>query len=177
MEPLVCRHDGHAARRPHLQLPADVPQCRRRDGDRRGAGEWRIGEIRERFSASHFWEDVVESRCTIFQYIGELCRYLVNSRAASGRNAASVATRVRQRPQRRRLGHIPAPLPRSADSRVLRGDRSEFFAATTARAKWAQSARIPSFLRHRLSVALVKFDHEAASATAHQDGSLHPLFD
>jgi fatty-acyl-CoA synthase len=32
--------------------------------------------IREHFSASLFWRDVVESQCTIFQYIGELCRYL-----------------------------------------------------------------------------------------------------
>jgi fatty-acyl-CoA synthase len=32
--------------------------------------------IRERFSATQFWRDVAESRCTILQYIGELCRYL-----------------------------------------------------------------------------------------------------
>ena len=38
--------------------------------------------IRERFSASRFWDDVVDGDCTIFQYIGELCRYLVRSRAA-----------------------------------------------------------------------------------------------
>ena len=35
--------------------------------------------IRERFSASRFWSDVVETRCTLFQYIGELCRYIVNT--------------------------------------------------------------------------------------------------
>ena len=34
--------------------------------------------IRPRFSATHFWDDVVETRCTIFQYIGELCRYLTS---------------------------------------------------------------------------------------------------
>jgi fatty-acyl-CoA synthase len=33
--------------------------------------------VRERFSASRFWEDVVQTECTIFQYIGELCRYLL----------------------------------------------------------------------------------------------------
>ena len=32
--------------------------------------------IRERFAANRFWDDVVQSGCTIFQYIGELCRYL-----------------------------------------------------------------------------------------------------
>src|SRR5450755_2501282 len=35
--------------------------------------------VRPRFSASDFWRDVRDSRCTLFQYIGELCRYLVNS--------------------------------------------------------------------------------------------------
>lgn len=33
--------------------------------------------LRERFSASRFWGDVTEERCTLFQYIGELCRYLL----------------------------------------------------------------------------------------------------
>ncbi len=36
--------------------------------------------IRPRFSASDFWRDVRDERCTLFQYIGELCRYLVNRR-------------------------------------------------------------------------------------------------
>jgi fatty-acyl-CoA synthase len=35
--------------------------------------------IRPRFSASDFWRDVRDERCTLFQYIGELCRYLVNT--------------------------------------------------------------------------------------------------
>jgi fatty-acyl-CoA synthase len=35
--------------------------------------------VREGFSASQFWSDVDKGGCTLFQYIGELCRYLVNS--------------------------------------------------------------------------------------------------
>ncbi len=35
--------------------------------------------IRERFSAREFWDDIVRWDCTLFQYIGELCRYLLNS--------------------------------------------------------------------------------------------------
>ena len=35
--------------------------------------------IRERFSGREFWDDLVRFDCTLFQYIGELCRYLVNS--------------------------------------------------------------------------------------------------
>ncbi len=35
--------------------------------------------IRTRFSATEFWEDCRRYRPTVFQYIGELCRYLVNT--------------------------------------------------------------------------------------------------
>ncbi len=35
--------------------------------------------VRERFSASQFWDDIVDYHCTVFQYIGEMCRYLLNS--------------------------------------------------------------------------------------------------
>jgi fatty-acyl-CoA synthase len=32
--------------------------------------------IAEKFSARQFWDDVADQQCTLFQYIGELCRYL-----------------------------------------------------------------------------------------------------
>lgn len=35
--------------------------------------------IREKFSASQFWPDILRYECTLFQYIGELCRYLLHS--------------------------------------------------------------------------------------------------
>ena len=34
--------------------------------------------MRRRFSASRFWPEVRERKVTIFQYIGEICRYLIN---------------------------------------------------------------------------------------------------
>uniref|UniRef100_A0A8C0RKB8 Arachidonate--CoA ligase n=1 Tax=Canis lupus familiaris TaxID=9615 RepID=A0A8C0RKB8_CANLF len=34
--------------------------------------------IRKKFSASRFWDDCIKYNCTIVQYIGELCRYLLN---------------------------------------------------------------------------------------------------
>ena len=37
--------------------------------------------FRRKFSASQFWSDVRENRVTIFQYIGEICRYLLNKPA------------------------------------------------------------------------------------------------
>ena len=35
--------------------------------------------LRKKFSASKFWDDVTDQGATAFVYIGELCRYLVNS--------------------------------------------------------------------------------------------------
>jgi fatty-acyl-CoA synthase len=35
--------------------------------------------IRDKFSAGAFWEDIRRYDCTMFQYIGELCRYLLNA--------------------------------------------------------------------------------------------------
>jgi fatty-acyl-CoA synthase len=35
--------------------------------------------IREKFSAREFWDDIAKFNCTMFQYIGELCRYLVTA--------------------------------------------------------------------------------------------------
>src|SRR6202000_247463 len=35
--------------------------------------------LSDKFSAGSFWHDVVRWECTLFQYIGELCRYLLNA--------------------------------------------------------------------------------------------------
>ena len=35
--------------------------------------------LREKFSVSGFWDDIAQSGATIFQYIGELCRYLMKT--------------------------------------------------------------------------------------------------
>ena len=34
--------------------------------------------LKRKFSASQFWQDIVDEGCTQFAYIGELCRYLAN---------------------------------------------------------------------------------------------------
>uniref|UniRef100_A0A669Q8E3 long-chain-fatty-acid--CoA ligase n=1 Tax=Phasianus colchicus TaxID=9054 RepID=A0A669Q8E3_PHACC len=34
--------------------------------------------LRDKFSASHFWDECCAEGVTVFQYIGELCRYLLN---------------------------------------------------------------------------------------------------
>src|SRR6185295_17990183 len=115
--------------------------------------------IRDKFSARRFWDDIAEWDCTLFQYIGELCRYLLNA-----------PSHPRERAHRLRL----------ACGNGLRGDiweefRNrfgipqilEFYAATegnvslyNVEGKPGAIGRIPSFLAHRFPMALVKFDPE-----------------
>jgi solute carrier family 27 fatty acid transporter 1/4 len=33
--------------------------------------------FRKKFSVNQFWKDIHDHQCTVFQYIGELCRYLL----------------------------------------------------------------------------------------------------
>ena len=40
--------------------------------------------LKEKFSASRFWDDCHAEGVTVFQYIGELCRYLVNQPPVRG---------------------------------------------------------------------------------------------
>ena len=81
--------------------------------------------IREKFSAHEFWRDVVRHECTLIQYIGELCRYLVNTPPEPGRAASPHPPRLRQRPAAGRVAAIPAPLSHSAHRRILRRDRRQ----------------------------------------------------
>jgi len=113
--------------------------------------------IRQRFSTSRFWDDIVEWDCTLFQYIGELCRYLINSAP----HPREMEHRIRLccgnglRPdvweEFKHRFHIPQIL--------------EFYAATegnfslyNCEGKPGAVGRIPSFLAHRLPVVLIKCD-------------------
>ena len=113
--------------------------------------------LRERFSARDFWSDVVRWDCTLFQYIGELCRYLLHAEptACEAEHRIRLACGNGLRPDvwedfKRRFA-IP---------RIL-----EFYAATEGNVslfnvdgKPGAIGRIPPFLAHRFPAALVRFD-------------------
>jgi fatty-acyl-CoA synthase len=123
--------------------------------------------LREKFSARAFWGDVADSGATIFQYIGELCRYLLASE-----------------------GPVPAHQLRLALGNGLSGDVwetfqqrfaiqqvLEFYAATegnfslyNAEGKPGAIGRIPPFLAHRFPTAIVKFDPAADAPARGPDG-------
>ncbi len=113
--------------------------------------------IRPRFSASEFWRDVRDERCTLFQYIGELCRYLVNSphQGAETEHRLRMACGNGLRPE------VWEPFKaRFRIPRIL-----EYYASTegnfslyNCEGQPGAIGRIPSFLAHRLPVALLRFD-------------------
>jgi fatty-acyl-CoA synthase len=115
--------------------------------------------IREKFSARHFWAEVVRFECTLFQYIGELCRYLVNSPP----DPHEKHHRIRLCCGNGLRGDIwNAFKERFAIPQIL-----EFYAATegtfslfNAEGKPGAIGRIPPFLKHRFPAALVRFDVE-----------------
>uniref|UniRef100_A0A673BFL9 Long-chain-fatty-acid--CoA ligase n=1 Tax=Sphaeramia orbicularis TaxID=375764 RepID=A0A673BFL9_9TELE len=49
--------------------------------------------IRRKFSASRFWDDCAKHKCTVIQYIGEICRYLLAQpvRPSEGQHQVRVA--------------------------------------------------------------------------------------
>uniref|UniRef100_A0A8C2YKY2 long-chain-fatty-acid--CoA ligase n=1 Tax=Chinchilla lanigera TaxID=34839 RepID=A0A8C2YKY2_CHILA len=60
--------------------------------------------LKSKFSAGQFWEDCQQHRVTVFQYIGELCRYLVNQPPVRGPRRPGRGPGVRERRERRQEG-------------------------------------------------------------------------
>ena len=125
--------------------------------------------IRPRFSASRFWDDVVGGGCTIFQYIGELCRYLTRSAPHPLENAH----RLRLCCGNGLSGEVWDQFQRRFDiPRIL-----EFYAATegqvslyNAEGKPGAIGRIPGFLTHRFPVELIRSDVDTGEPLRGADG-------
>ena len=125
--------------------------------------------IRERFSASRFWDDVVEGDCTIFQYIGELCRYLVASPA-----------HARERQHRLRLAcgnGLQRDVWTAFAQRFAVPQILEFYAATEGSVSLYNCegmpgaiGRVPPFLAQRFPVRLVRCDAESGEVLRDADG-------
>jgi len=113
----------------------------------------------EKFSATNFWSDLVRFDCTLFQYIGELCRYLLKAPVSEFENQH----RLRLACGNGLRGDIwEAFQSRFAIPRIL-----EFYAATegnfslyNVEGKVGAIGRIPPLLAHRFPAAIVKVDAE-----------------
>jgi fatty-acyl-CoA synthase len=125
--------------------------------------------IRPRFSASEFWRDVRAQRCTLFQYIGELCRYLVNSphQALETEHGLRMACGNGLRPEVWETFQNRFRIPR-----IL-----EYYASTegnfslyNCEGQVGAIGRIPPFLASRLPVALLRFDVDTAQPWRNAEG-------
>jgi fatty-acyl-CoA synthase len=113
--------------------------------------------LRDKFSALQFWDDVVRFDCTLFQYIGELCRYLVKA-----------APHPLERAHQLRLAcgnGLRLDVWREFEARFRIPRLLEFYASTegnvtlfNVEGRPGAIGRVPSFLAHRLPAVLVKFD-------------------
>ncbi len=84
--------------------------------------------LRERFSAGAFWDDIADFECTLFQYIGELCRYLVNAPAHPKERSHNIRLCCGNGLRPDVLGNLSTPVPDPSHPRILRRDRRQFFA-------------------------------------------------
>lgn len=129
--------------------------------------------VRRSFSASRFWSDVVETEATIFQYIGDLCRYLLNTPPQDA-----------ERCHRLRLccgNGLGAQIWERFSDRFAIPRIIEFYAATEGsfslfnlEGKPGSIGRVPRFMAHRSPVALVKFDVDAERPIRDADGRCIP---
>ncbi len=125
--------------------------------------------IREKFSAKVFWQEICDHECSLFQYIGELCRYLLNAPESHY-----------ERDHRLRLccgnglgGDIwPRFKERFRIPHIL-----EFYAATEANFSLynvdeepGAIGRIPAFLAHRFPIKLIKMNAEALEPIRSDEG-------
>ncbi len=129
--------------------------------------------LRETFSASQFWKDVHRWDCTLFQYIGELCRYLLHAEpSAEGTNhRIRMACGNGLRPDvwdefkhRFRIPHI-----------------FEFYASTEGgvslfniEGESGAVGRVPGYLTHRASPALVRHNVETGEPLRNEQGFCVP---
>ena len=125
--------------------------------------------LRRKFSVSHFWDDINQHGCTIFVYIGELCRYLVNHSAQPN-----------ERTHRLRLAFGNGLRPdvwEEFQTRFNVPHVIEFYGSTEGNVsmfnfdgKPGAIGRVPHYLRKSFPIRLVKFDVETEQPIRGADG-------
>jgi fatty-acyl-CoA synthase len=125
--------------------------------------------LQERFSASQFWDDVSRWECTLFQYIGELCRYLLHAQPSPGETKHQI---------RMTCGNGMRPdiwaafQKRFAIPRIV-----EFYAATegavslfNVEGEIGSIGRVPQFLASRFTTTLIRNCAETGDPVRNEQG-------
>ncbi|WP_269515603.1 long-chain-acyl-CoA synthetase [Brevundimonas subvibrioides] len=126
--------------------------------------------LRRRFSASSFWKDVNATGATLFVYIGELCRYLVNCPEQEG-----------ERGHKLRLAFGNGLRPdvwTDFQSRFAIPKILEFYGSTEGNVslfnfdgKAGAIGRVPRFLKKQINIRLVAFDIDTEEPVRLPSGS------
>ncbi|WP_339747729.1 long-chain-acyl-CoA synthetase [uncultured Maricaulis sp.] len=116
--------------------------------------------IRPKFSASAFWPDTVRFGATLFMYVGELCRFLVNSPEVPEEHAHSLRCAIGNGMRR--------DVWEQFQERFKLPQIVEFYGSTEGNVGLVNATnqagaigRVPSYLRSRFNIDLVKFDLES----------------
>jgi fatty-acyl-CoA synthase len=125
--------------------------------------------LQRRFSASHFWQDAIDTRANMIVYIGELGRYLMNQPPSALERSHSIV---------KGFGNGLRPdvwaefVERTGVRRLV-----EFYGSTEGNVnffnldgKIGAVGRIPPILRGRIKARLIKFDVEKEEPIRGPDG-------
>jgi len=125
--------------------------------------------LRRKFSATHFWEDVDQHQCTMFVYIGELCRYLVNQ-----------PPQPNDRTHKLRLAFGNGLRPdvwEEFQARFTVERIMEFYGSTEGNVSMfnfdgqaGAIGRVPPYLQRNFAMRLVKFDIDSEQPVRGEDG-------
>jgi fatty-acyl-CoA synthase len=129
--------------------------------------------LAEKFSARSFWRDIVRFDCTLFQYIGELCRYLLKAPPSE-----------LDRAHRLRLAcgnGLRGDVWEAFQARFAIPQMLEFYAATegnfslyNVEGRVGAIGRIPPLLAHRFPAAIVRLDPDSGGPLRGPDGLCVP---
>jgi fatty-acyl-CoA synthase len=125
--------------------------------------------LKRKFSATHFWRDVVDGGATMFVYIGELCRYLANQPQSPDerRHKLRLAFGNGLRPDvwEKLVGRFGVP-------RVL-----EFYGSTEGNVSMfnfdgqlGAIGRVPDYIKRFFNIRLARFDVETETPVRGADG-------
>lgn len=125
--------------------------------------------IRDRFSAREFWPDIIRHRCTMFIYIGELCRYLLHAPPGPEDRAHSIRLCVGNglRPD------VWVPFRDRFGIHVIR----EFYASTEGNCSMFNLdshpeavGRVPKWIASRFPIRVIGFDVASDEPVRGRDG-------
>jgi fatty-acyl-CoA synthase len=129
--------------------------------------------LSDKFSVGRFWHDIVRRECTLFQYIGELCRYLLNAPPSEYEDKHQL---------RLACGNgLRGDIWEAFQARFAIPQILEFYAATegnfslyNVEGRPGAIGRIPPMLAHRFPAAIIRIDTELGIPVRASDGLCIP---